>query len=82
MQIMTGKSVVFPGLKAEREEEEISDHLKGLMDLRVEFMKNEFARKIDDSEKRAVPGYMDEVYEEGEIVLFQEKEEKEWKKEK
>ena len=80
LMLMTGKAVKFPGVRKDNLEEfqETSEHLENLYRGQNEFLRSELRRKIVDSEKIRVDKYHDNMYEKGEQVLVQLKEEKEW----
>ena len=76
---MTGKSISFPGLEARDEDTDVSNHIKEMLKARSVFIESEYQRKIKDAEKRKVPNYMNELFKKLDKILFQEKDEKEWK---
>ena len=75
---MTGKAVSFPGLEARSEEKEVSEHIQEMLKAQAVFLEHEYKRKIDEASNKSVPKYMDEVFQEGEKVLYQEKDKKKW----
>ena len=79
LQIMTGKSISFPGLESRVEETEVSEHIMEMLKARKAFSENEFKRRIKEAGKRVVSKYMDKVYEPGDKILFQDKDEKTWR---
>ena len=84
LQIATGKAVTFPGIERKIENEKIEEDkalnqgMKKLFDMGELFRRKEFKDKIEIAEKTKMSKYKDEIYEIGDEVLFQEKENKEW----
>ena len=76
---MTGKSISYPGLESRVEETDVSNHIMEMLKARSAFVEHEFKTKIKEAEKKKVPSYMDELYETGDKVLFQDKDDKVWK---
>ena len=79
LQILTGKAVTYPGLDVREDGKEVSDHVREMLNAQNTFRENEFKKKIEEAETRKVPSYVDETYDVGENVLYQDKNEKEWK---
>ena len=84
LQIATGKAVTFPGIERKEIDENIDEdkaltkNMKRLFDVGELFRRKEFKDKIELAEKTKMSKYKDEIYEIGDEVLFQEKENKEW----
>ena len=84
LQIATGKAVTFPGIERKIEDENIQEDkalnkgMKTLFDMGELFRRKEFKDKIELAEKTKMSKYKDEIYEIGDEVLYQEKENKEW----
>ena len=70
LQIMTGKSISFPGLESRVEETEVSEHIMEMLKARKALSEKEFKRRIKEAGKRVVSKYMDKVYEPGDKILF------------
>ena len=84
LQIATGKAVTFPGIERKirdeniEEDKAITESMKKIFDIGEFFRRKEFRDKIELAEKTKMSKYKDEIYEIGDEVLFQEKENKEW----
>ena len=78
LQIMTGKCITFPGLDVRDEGVTPSEHVKKMLDAQAAFLEHEYSSKIKQSESKKVASYMDEHYEKGNKVLYQEQDSKDW----
>ena len=75
---MTCQSITFPGLYVRVEGLTPSEHVKKMLDAQAAFLEHEYSSKIKQSESKKVASYMDEHYEKGDKVLYQEQDSKDW----
>ena len=85
MQLVTGKSIVFPGITTGNEvteslydDEAIRRIMERHYELRKKFREIEFSRKLIKAKEMRMKGYEDEIIKEGDWVIYQHQDKKAW----
>ena len=85
LQLMTGKSIVFPGLTTGNtatdslfDDEAVRKIMERHHEMMRKFREVEFSRKLNRAKETRLKGYEDEVIKEGDLVLYQHQDKKAW----
>ena len=85
MQLVTGKSVVFPGISTGNiateslyDDEMVRSIMERHRVIMKEFREQEFSRKLDIASKTRSRGYEDEIVKEEDLVFYQVEKKKAW----
>merc|ERR1712243_323802 len=85
LTLMTGKSVVIPGIstgnmatESKFEDEAVRDAMENRFEITKKFREIEYGSKIDKAMKARMKGYEDMVIQKGDMVFYQTNNEKAW----
>ena len=78
LQIVTGRSPSFPGIVTKTPEKSTIEFFQERVQDQKIFLESEYRKKIRLAEKSNCEEYMEEVFNEGDKVVYQAKDEKKW----